>query len=181
MDNDLITEKLINSLQPSKKNPICSKTLNSTATHELFYYRREHNYNTRTMRQGPRARFGWQKAREDEEASRGHRDVPSSGGLPRLKKGQPITVRRVDEMEVRLPLAWKSHPVLIDPHPTPSLILRLLYRRLRARFSPLSTQCPFMLFLNLPFSPLFANHPLILAPCHSLLIAPSLFASVFAL
>lgn len=28
-------------------------------------------------------------------------------------------------MEVRLPLVWKSHPVLIDPHPPPSLHSRL--------------------------------------------------------
>jgi len=60
---------------------------------------------------------------EDELAV--HLDVPSSRGLPRLKKGQPITAWRVDEMEVRLPLVWKSHPVLIDPHPPPSLHSRL--------------------------------------------------------
>lgn len=39
-----------------------------------------------------------------------------------MKKGQPITARRVDEMEVRLPLTWKRvTPILIDPHPPPSL------------------------------------------------------------
>jgi len=46
--------------------------------------------------------------------------IPSSRRFPRLKKGQPITARRVDEMEVRLPLTWKSHPS------SSILILRLL-------------------------------------------------------
>lgn len=99
-------------------------------------------------------RFGWQDARED-EASRGHRDVPSSGGFLRLRKGQPITVRRVDEMEVRLPLAWKSHPVLIDPHPPPSL-----HRRLRALL-PSSTSL--MLSLIPPLLP--SQIPFVLTPC----------------
>lgn len=40
-------------------------------------------------------------------------------------------------MEVRLPLAWKSHPVLIDPHPPPSLYWRL--RALLPSFSPKSS------------------------------------------
>lgn len=49
----------------------------------------------------------------------GHLDVPNSGGLPPIEKGTADNgAKGRDEMEVRLPLAWKSHPVLIDPHPS---------------------------------------------------------------
>lgn len=48
-------------------------------------------------------------------------------------------------MEVRLPLVWKSHPILIDPHPPPSL-----HSRLSPRASPPSPlpQHPFVFSLN---------------------------------
>lgn len=98
---------------------------------------------------------------------------PAAGGFLRLKKEQPITVRRVDEMEVRLPLAWKSHPVLIDPHPPPSL-----YRRLRALL-PSFSLASLMLSLKhrrcfIPLPPPLSDTSLASAS----LIAPSLFASV---
>lgn len=48
-------------------------------------------------------------------------------------------------MEVRLPLVWKSHPVLIDPHPPPSL-----HSHLSPYASPLVSPTSPRTFLQLP-------------------------------
>lgn len=53
-------------------------------------------------------------------------------------------------MEVRLPLAWKSHPVLIDPHPPPSLHSRLSLSLplLHSLLRPSFPQYPLVFSLN---------------------------------
>lgn len=89
----------------------------------------------------------------------------TAGGLPRLKKGQPITARRVDEMEVRLPPGMEESP---RPHRSSSSPSSLLSPIFSSSFP--STIVAALPSLRLP--------PLLLSPSLSLSSRPPLFPNV---